>query len=54
MSFGLVACVLGLVLGLCFADEFLVSGDAPNGHPCSPTGVGTVEVPAPFPGDPPC
>ncbi|XP_039736760.1 adenylate cyclase type 7 isoform X1 [Pteropus medius] len=23
MSFGLVACVLGLVLGLCFADEFL-------------------------------
>lgn len=25
MSFGLVACVLGLVLALCFAYEFLVS-----------------------------
>lgn len=25
VSFGLVACVLGLVLGLCFADVFLVS-----------------------------
>lgn len=26
VSFGLVACVLGLVLGLCFAHKFLVSG----------------------------
>jgi hypothetical protein len=26
VSFGLVACLLGLVLGLCFATEFLVSG----------------------------
>ena len=25
VSFGLVGCVLGLILGLCFADEFLVS-----------------------------
>lgn len=31
VSFGLVACVLGLVLGLCFADEFLVSRGGP---PC--------------------
>lgn len=47
VSFGLVACVLGLVLALCFADEFLVSGDAP-------TGAGAVAVRAPSPGDPPC
>lgn len=26
LSFGLVACVVALVLGLCFAHEFLVSG----------------------------
>uniref|UniRef100_A0A8C9M9A2 Adenylate cyclase type 7 n=1 Tax=Panthera tigris altaica TaxID=74533 RepID=A0A8C9M9A2_PANTA len=31
VSFGLVACVLGLVLGLCFAHEFLVSGKARAG-----------------------
>lgn len=51
MSFGLVACVLGLVLGLCFARELLVSGEAPDwvvGRP-GPPGVGTVVVRAPAP-----
>lgn len=33
VSFGLVACVLGLVLGLCFADELLVRGE-PLTQPC--------------------
>lgn len=38
MSFGLVACVLGLVLILCFADEFLVSGWAAlDGAPAGPS-----------------
>lgn len=51
VSFGLVACVLGLVLGLCFARELLVSGEAPDwvvGRP-GPPGVGTVVVRAPAP-----
>ncbi|XP_015428125.1 PREDICTED: adenylate cyclase type 7 [Myotis davidii] len=30
VSFGLAACALGLVLGLCFADELLVSGEPPG------------------------
>lgn len=36
VSFGLVACALGLVLGLCFADEFLVSGEARDQAPVWP------------------
>lgn len=51
VSFGLVACVLGLVLGLCFARELLVSGEAPDwaaGRP-GPPGVGAVVVRAPAP-----
>lgn len=43
MSFGLVACVLGLVLGLCFADEFLVSGRPWAEHLLGPRGCWAVE-----------
>lgn len=49
VSFGLVACVLGLVLGLCFAHEFLVSGKARAGTwpgPAPPA----LPLPPPFPG----
>lgn len=41
VSFGLAACVLGLVLGLCFADELLVSGEPLTQHR---GGVGAEEV----------
>lgn len=36
VSFGLVACLLVLVLSFCFATEFSVSGSLNSAHPFCP------------------
>lgn len=54
VSFGVVACLLGLVLGLCFADRFLVSGETPNGAAGQPHWVLGLWRCEPLPLSPPC
>lgn len=39
VSFGLVACLLVLVLSFCFATEFSVSGSLNSAHPSVPYGL---------------
>lgn len=50
VSFGLVACVLVLVLGLCFADEFLVSGEATDSVPGQASHMSEAPASCPYPG----
>lgn len=47
VSFGLVACVLGLVLGLCFAREFPVSERPLTGHLARPRPAGPLRPSCP-------